>query len=65
MVSYKPIQTQSFVDNTYKVTDDVDYWNRMKELAVFQEPGIISSVNFSPEKPYHLATTNSNRVSRN
>uniref|UniRef100_A0A1I7SDU8 U3 small nucleolar RNA-associated protein 15 homolog n=1 Tax=Bursaphelenchus xylophilus TaxID=6326 RepID=A0A1I7SDU8_BURXY len=46
-----------------RISDDVEFWSRMKEVAVFQEPGIISSVDFSPQKPYHLAVANSNRTS--
>ncbi|CAD5206486.1 unnamed protein product [Bursaphelenchus okinawaensis] len=57
----KPLQPVTDVE--FRTSDDIEYWSRMKELAVFQEPGVISSVAFSPNKPYHLAVANSNRVS--
>jgi hypothetical protein len=74
---FKPITLLPDADKQKQNEFDSEYWMRMKaslklmslftydfqELAVFQEPGIISSVAFVPKSPYHLAATNSNRVS--
>ncbi|VDO58433.1 unnamed protein product [Haemonchus placei] len=46
-----------------KADDDVIYWKRMQQLAVFQEPASVSSIAFSPNKPYNVASTSSVRLS--
>nr|CDJ81380.1 WD40 repeat domain containing protein [Haemonchus contortus] len=46
-----------------KADDDVIYWKRMQQLAVLQEPASVSSIAFSPNKPYNVASTSSVRLS--
>ncbi|KAI1720417.1 U3 small nucleolar RNA-associated protein 15 like protein [Ditylenchus destructor] len=42
--------------------DDERYWNRMKEVSVFQEPGNITSTDYLPCEPFCLASTCNNRL---
>ncbi|CAD6190821.1 unnamed protein product [Caenorhabditis auriculariae] len=44
------------------VDEDVIYWKRLQQLAVFQEPSTVSAVKVSPKKPFHVACTSSVRL---
>ena len=46
-----------------RMTDDYLYWERMQEFSVFQEPGNVLSLAFSPKESNYLASTSSMRVS--
>uniref|UniRef100_F1L276 U3 small nucleolar RNA-associated protein 15 homolog n=1 Tax=Ascaris suum TaxID=6253 RepID=F1L276_ASCSU len=46
-----------------QLSEDVVYWKRMKQLAIFQEPGNMTSTSFAPVEPYYVASTSSVRLS--
>uniref|UniRef100_A0A0K0G2B1 U3 small nucleolar RNA-associated protein 15 homolog n=1 Tax=Strongyloides venezuelensis TaxID=75913 RepID=A0A0K0G2B1_STRVS len=48
--------------NSIQHSDDYLYWQRMEQVAVFQEGGNISSTAFLPISPYHVATTSAFRL---
>lgn len=62
MPGIKPLKPVVEKQAGNRETDDYRYWERMHEMAVFQEPGIVNSVAFSPKAPYYLAATSSMRV---
>ncbi|KAK6060142.1 WD domain, G-beta repeat protein [Cooperia oncophora] len=62
-VSYVPAGRIAVNDFHRKADDDIIYWKRMQQLSVFQEPSSVTSVAFSPNKPYNVASTSSVRLS--
>ncbi|KAJ1367996.1 snoRNA-binding rRNA-processing protein [Parelaphostrongylus tenuis] len=62
-VSYVPAGRVTVNEFHRRADDDVIYWKRMKQLSVFQEPSSVTSVAFSPKKPYNVASTSSVRLS--
>ncbi|VDD92080.1 unnamed protein product [Enterobius vermicularis] len=60
---YKPLQRFPSEKVESKLSEDVLYWRRMKQLAVFQESGNITSVSFSTSVPNYVASTSSVRLS--
>uniref|UniRef100_A0A0N4ZMK2 U3 small nucleolar RNA-associated protein 15 homolog n=1 Tax=Parastrongyloides trichosuri TaxID=131310 RepID=A0A0N4ZMK2_PARTI len=48
--------------NNIQHSDDYLYWQRMEQVAVFQEGGNISSTTFLPVSPYYVATTSAFRL---
>ncbi|MFH4983819.1 hypothetical protein AB6A40_010528 [Gnathostoma spinigerum] len=61
--AFKPIRRPKNERVEIKLSDDVLYWKRMKQTAVVQEPGNISSSDFCPVEPYFAAVTSSVRLS--
>ncbi|KAI6178057.1 DEAD box polypeptide 27 [Aphelenchoides besseyi] len=61
--SFKPIPILPNDGKHATISDVSDYWSRMKELTVFEEPGIVTSVRFTPNAPHHLAATSAKRAS--
>uniref|UniRef100_A0A914PGL4 Uncharacterized protein n=1 Tax=Panagrolaimus davidi TaxID=227884 RepID=A0A914PGL4_9BILA len=62
MSGVKPMKTIAETQAGNRLTDDFVYFERMQELSVFQEPGNILSLAFSPNEPYFLAPTSSMRL---
>uniref|UniRef100_A0A7E4VD96 U3 small nucleolar RNA-associated protein 15 homolog n=1 Tax=Panagrellus redivivus TaxID=6233 RepID=A0A7E4VD96_PANRE len=62
MPGVKPLKPVVETQAGNRESDDYRYWDRMHELAIFQEPGNISSLAFSPKAPYNLAATSSMRL---
>ncbi|KAK6729796.1 hypothetical protein RB195_006694 [Necator americanus] len=62
-VSYVPAGRVAVNEFHRRIDDDVIYWKRMQQLSVFQEPSSVTSVAFSPIKPYNVASTSSVRLS--
>ncbi|VDL85630.1 unnamed protein product [Nippostrongylus brasiliensis] len=62
-VSYVPAGRVAVNEFHRRADDDVIYWKRMQQLSVFQEPSSVTSVAFSPNKPYNVASTSSVRLS--
>ncbi|KAK6026352.1 helicase protein [Ostertagia ostertagi] len=59
-VSYIPAGRIAVNEFHRRADDDVIYWKRMQ---CFQEPSSVTSVAFSPNKPYNVASTSSVRLS--
>jgi U3 small nucleolar RNA-associated protein 15 len=62
MPGIKPMKPVAETQVGNRLTDDFVYWDRMQELSVFQEPGNVLSLAFSPKEPYFLASTSSMRL---
>ncbi|VDM99617.1 unnamed protein product [Thelazia callipaeda] len=56
---YKPAARIMSEKIEERLSRDILYWRRMKRLAVFQEPGNISSTSFSPTDSNVVASTSS------
>ncbi|VDK75783.1 unnamed protein product [Litomosoides sigmodontis] len=57
--SYKPSARIMSEKMERRFSKDVLYWRRMERLAIFQEPGNISSTCFSPTDSSRVASTSS------
>ncbi|KAL3997762.1 UTP15 C terminal family protein [Acanthocheilonema viteae] len=56
---YKPAARTMSDKMKKRFSKDVLYWRRMERLAVFQEPGNVSSISFSPTGSNMVASTSS------
>ncbi|PAV87409.1 hypothetical protein WR25_14214 [Diploscapter pachys] len=62
-VPYLPAQRAVTREIKEGLPDDVLYWRRIQQLAVFKEPSAVTSVAISPQAPYCIASTSSVRLS--
>ncbi|CAI4229850.1 unnamed protein product [Auanema sp. JU1783] len=60
---YQPAGKIPFSNQSNHSDEVCLYWKRMQLLSVFQEPGIVSSVDFCPTSKPIIATTSSVRLS--
>ncbi|GMT01376.1 hypothetical protein PENTCL1PPCAC_23550, partial [Pristionchus entomophagus] len=60
---YQPALKASSEENEVRRSEEVLYWTRLKQVAVFSEPSQVTSVAMSSKHPHTIATTAGVRLS--
>eukprot|EP00039_Didymoeca_costata_P012009 m.171831 g.171831 ORF g.171831 m.171831 type:complete len:498 (+) comp15357_c0_seq7:304-1797(+) len=59
---FSRVPVPQFPQLSRRVTADNKFWNNLNTHVVIKEPAAVTSINFSPVKPFDLAVTCSTRV---